>query len=325
MLSGAPTAPTNLGDSASTPFGESVGTLLEKANGDAWYRKRHEQVATGQTQELAGINQDFDAQRKAAELLSAQEQANKLVEIEKNRNEAIKQSHANLNDAKKALTDQAAAYDQQTAQMMKISMVGQLESIFGMMAATGEGATNAQKAAFVAQKALAIAQILMYTHLAAAQAMTIPGDSTKVMGLSLAAFITAQGYASAGLVGALAVAEVSGGGKSAGAFDDGGFIPYNSYGIVGEYGPEIVHGPANVTSREKSAKKLGGGGSAPSITLAPAINIQMAANEGGVSNEDAMKQAKQVADMTKSLIMATLKDQTRPNGALDNWLKANRS
>lgn len=325
VLSGAPTAPTNLGDSASTPFGESVGTLLEKANGDAWYRKRHEQVATGQTQELAGINQDFDAQRKAAELLSAQEQANKLVEIEKNRNEAIKQSHANLNDAKKALTDQSAAYDQQTAQMMKISMVGQLESIFGMMAATGEGATNAQKAAFVAQKALAIAQIIMYTHLAAAQAMTIPGDSTKVMGLSLAAFITAQGYASAGLVGALAIAEVSGkgtGSSSAGGFDDGGFIPYNSYGIVGEYGPEIVHGPANVTSREKSAKKLGGGGGENKITLAPVIQVTVESDGGNTSAAE--EQGRKVASMVKAVVMATLTEQTRPNGALDTWMRNKR-
>ncbi|MFB9997974.1 phage tail tape measure protein [Providencia rustigianii] len=43
-------------------------------------------------------------------------------------------------------------------------------------------------------------------------------------------------------------------GKSlAGLFDSGGYIPRGQFGIVGEYGPEIVNGPANVTSRKSTA------------------------------------------------------------------------
>ncbi|MTB46049.1 phage tail tape measure protein [Providencia sp. wls1950] len=41
--------------------------------------------------------------------------------------------------------------------------------------------------------------------------------------------------------------------KSAGMFDSGGYIPQGQFGIVGEYGPEIVNGPANVTSRKSTA------------------------------------------------------------------------
>lgn len=43
-------------------------------------------------------------------------------------------------------------------------------------------------------------------------------------------------------------------GKSlAGLFDSGGYIPRGQFGIVGEFGPEIVNGPANVTSRKSTA------------------------------------------------------------------------
>ena len=39
----------------------------------------------------------------------------------------------------------------------------------------------------------------------------------------------------------------------AGAFDKGGDIPSGQFGIVGERGPEIVNGPANITGRRKTA------------------------------------------------------------------------
>lgn len=44
----------------------------------------------------------------------------------------------------------------------------------------------------------------------------------------------------------------------AGAKDGGGLIPSGQWGIVGERGPEIVQGPAHVTSRMDTAKALGG-------------------------------------------------------------------
>lgn len=39
----------------------------------------------------------------------------------------------------------------------------------------------------------------------------------------------------------------------AGMYDTGGIIPCGQFGIVGENGPEIVNGPANVTSRRRTA------------------------------------------------------------------------
>lgn len=42
-------------------------------------------------------------------------------------------------------------------------------------------------------------------------------------------------------------------GGFAGMYDSGGYIPRGQFGIVGENGPEIVNGPANVTSRRNTA------------------------------------------------------------------------
>ncbi|MBV1952705.1 MAG: hypothetical protein KUG64_10995, partial [Cycloclasticus sp.] len=46
----------------------------------------------------------------------------------------------------------------------------------------------------------------------------------------------------------------------AGAFDEGGKIPSGSFGIVGEFGPEFVRGPANVTSRKDTMDMVRSGG-----------------------------------------------------------------
>ncbi|MBG5931488.1 phage tail tape measure protein [Providencia rettgeri] len=49
------------------------------------------------------------------------------------------------------------------------------------------------------------------------------------------------------------VTVIQAGMKSAGMFDNGGFIPRGQFGIAGEYGPELVNGPAHITSRRKTA------------------------------------------------------------------------
>lgn len=51
---------------------------------------------------------------------------------------------------------------------------------------------------------------------------------------------------------------VGGIGKSFGFFDGGGTIGAGQIGIVGERGPELVQGPANVTSRADTASMVGG-------------------------------------------------------------------
>ncbi len=58
-----------------------------------------------------------------------------------------------------------------------------------------------------------------------------------------------QGKTQVQVVGGAAAAAV----PFAGMYDSGGIIPRGQFGIVGENGPEIVNGPANVTSRRRTA------------------------------------------------------------------------
>ncbi|MBU0563266.1 MAG: phage tail tape measure protein [Gammaproteobacteria bacterium] len=324
---GLPTANLQMGDASSTPFTDWMGVEIERAQGLSQFGKRKEDLFTGYENDVDRINREFEARQAAldAEFLQQAEHAERLKQLEQEKNASLLTAHQTFADQSMAVDAKRVQYAEQMSQMAMISMLGSAENILGMFASAGEDATAAQKAAFVAQKALAIAQILMYTHLAAAQAMAIPGDFTKVMGIPLASMITAQGYASAALVGGLAIAEVSGKGGSSysGAYDDGGFIPYNSYGIVGEYGPEIVHGPANVTGREKSAKKLGSGQEF-NITLAPHITVEAGGDSSGGSTKESEAKARELAETLKTSVVATMRNEMRPGGTLDTWIKQQR-
>lgn len=55
------------------------------------------------------------------------------------------------------------------------------------------------------------------------------------------------------IIGAATPRPIPPGGSFAGMYDSGGTIPRGQFGIVGENGPEIVNGPANVTSRRRTA------------------------------------------------------------------------
>lgn len=72
---------------------------------------------------------------------------------------------------------------------------------------------------------------------------------------SLATFGENAIPATAGIISTVGIAETM---AFAGMFDDGGHIPTGKWGIVGELGPEIVQGPANVTSRVDTARALAG-------------------------------------------------------------------
>ncbi|HKM08361.1 MAG TPA: hypothetical protein VJ869_15500, partial [Sphaerochaeta sp.] len=181
-----------------------------------------------------------------------------------------------------------------------------------------EEGTAAQKVAFIAQKALAVAQILVYTHLAASK---VAAEVPFGLGLTMQQAIYAQGYASAGLVASMAIGQVassgskksSGGSDYAGAYDKGGHIPAGKYGIVGEYGPEIVNGPAHVTGREATAKKLGGGGE-NHVHISPEINIEYKVE--GSDSEGTRQDAAMLGQTIKLIVLDTINNELRPNGKL---------
>lgn len=325
VLNGLPDVPTNLGSASATPFSDSMSMQIERAEGMGQFNARQEEVALGWQDDVIRANQQFEMRRQAleAEALQQEEHNARMLELENKRNGELTAARERFNSANATLDSQRAQYAERMNEMMTLSMLSSAESMLGMFASASEEASAAQKVAFAAQKALAVAQILLYTEVAAARA---PAEAGTFLGMSLATAIRAQGYASAGLVASLSIGQLFGGGESsggssyAGMYDTGGYIPYNQYGVVGEYGPEIVHGPARVTGRGTSAGKLGSDGEY-NIHLSPQVNVAVESSGGqGPTEAD----AKQLAATVKGVVMSTLAEQMRPNGALDNWIRSMR-
>ena len=136
-------------------------------------------------------------------------------------------------DKRKRVQDEAAnAVLQHTQASLSITT--------DMLANAGKETNDAYKIMMAIQKAAAIPSILVSTEVAAMKAMELGPYAGPVA----AGAVRAMGYASAG---------IAAGQTFAGLFDNGGNIPSGQWGIVGERGPEIVQGPANVTSRKKTA------------------------------------------------------------------------
>lgn len=103
------------------------------------------------------------------------------------------------------------------------------------------------KVMFAASKAFAIADAVVKIQQGIAAAASTPFPA------NLAA-ITQVIAATSGIVSTIS------GTDYAGAYDTGGSIPYGKVGLVGEFGPELVQGPANVTSRKDTAEAFRNGG-----------------------------------------------------------------
>lgn len=117
-----------------------------------------------------------------------------------------------------------------------------------------EKGSATQLAAFATAKAIAAAQTIVMTEMAAISALAAPPIGLgPVAGIPYSTAIRAMGYASVALIAAQAVAEVR-------QYAQGGMIPSGSFGIVGEAGPELVRGPAVVTSANASRGLLSGQG-----------------------------------------------------------------
>ena len=106
------------------------------------------------------------------------------------------------------------------------------------------------KAMFAVSQAFEIAQAIMKTYSAATGAYSAMASIPYVgpaLGAAAAAAAIGAGMAN--------VAQIRSQSYS-GAYDSGGKIPSGSVGLVGEIGPELVSGPANVTSRKETAELL---------------------------------------------------------------------
>lgn len=325
--SGLPTANLQVGEASSSPFTDWVSTEVERAQGLNAFDKRQQEIEASEAIQLAANERERQLQLEhlTAMQLDQETHAQKLLEIESKFSQDKSAIMVTAGEQQMAVTTKQAQYAEQMSTMALMAALGTVSNVLGTFASASDGATAAQKAAFVAQKAITIAQIIMYTELAAAQAMAMSGNP-MVLGLPLATFIRATGYANAGLVAALAIGDLASGGNASGGggktqmYDTGGYIPYNRVGIVGEYGPELVSGPTHVTGRGNSAAKLNSMGESGGarLVIAPEININM-----GQGSTATAEDAQNVANTVKLAVLDVLRTETRPQGMLDNWRKSN--
>lgn len=120
---------------------------------------------------------------------------------------------------------------------------GNLSIINQALADAGAESNAIYKMLFAAQKAAAIPSMIVATEQGATKALELG----PIAGPVAAGVVRTMGYAGIATVAGTAIA---------GLFDQGGIIPAGKAGIVGEYGPEIVNGPAVVTSRRATMDKV---------------------------------------------------------------------
>lgn len=164
--------------------------------------------------------------------------------------------------AKAAIKAKAAA-DEQAIQdannVMSVQLMGKMtDDVLSILQKSGKERTAMGKALFLATKALAVAEIIMNTEVAATKVQA----QTGVFGIPMATLIRAQGYASAGMVAGMAVADVAGRAY-------GGPVSADNLYRVNERGAPEMYTAANGTQymlptangQVTAANKIEGGGS----------------------------------------------------------------
>ena len=164
------------------------------------------------------------------------------------------------------LQDEHNAKMQSKQTDMLLSFTGAAGGMVGAFAnlakQTAGESSKAYKTLFAISKAFAIADAMMKVQQAVANAAA-SGPFPWNLGAMASVMASVSGVVSA-------ISSVS----FSGAYDEGGFIPSGKWGIVGEYGPEIVNGPANVTSRKDTMAAFEQAASNAGRTVEPVVNIK---------------------------------------------------
>lgn len=139
------------------------------------------------------------------------------------------------------------------------TFTGSLGGVFKQMQSMAEEGSKEAAALFYINQAIALADTIVNTELAATKAMGQLG----VFGIPASTLIRATGYASAGIIAGQTIV---------GAYDEGGNIPAGGIGIVSEYADELVNGqlvkgPARVTSSADTAKLMNSGGTSLKVVV----------------------------------------------------------
>ena len=186
------------------------------------------------------------------EELAERQRIDGLIESEVDRHNA-RMDELNLESMKAMVGTFSMASSQIT------SLVDIMSNGVGQVEEKTKEMNGVQKAAFLFSQGVAaanalIAGITLGSQLAAMFPLAAPAMLTLGTGI--------------GVANATAITSTT----FAGAFDNGGHIPGGQMGIVSEYGDELVNGqlikgPANVTSREDTAKMMNGGGGDTNIII----------------------------------------------------------
>lgn len=185
--------------------------------------------------------------------------------------------------------------EEQNALMLNqiATMAGYMQSSLSTMtqalADAGAESNIVYKAMFAAQKAMAIPSMIVSTEEGATKALALG----PVAGPIASTAIRALGYASIATVAGQAIA---------GLFDQGGLIPAGKSGIVGEFGPELVNGPAIVTSRKQTMSKVASAkeNAGNTKTSAPS-NMNFYINGNGVGDAALSQMLRQAARQGASM------------------------
>lgn len=248
------------------------GSDLQKDLLDRAYKEMTNAEADRRQQSLAQVEQiRMDLQTEEEALLESYERRRGII-LE---NEEL--TATQREDLMKALADRYA-------EQQKMLMLNQVANMAGYMQSSLSTLTSAlqqyssesnviYKALFAAQKAMAIPSMIVSTEEGATKALALGPTAGPIA----SAAIRTLGYASIATVAGQAIA---------GLFDQGGLIPAGKSGIVGEYGPEIVNGPAVVTSRRATMDKINGAtGGTGSANQRPIMNQNFYLNGSGVGDK----------------------------------------
>ena len=148
-------------------------------------------------------------------------------------------------NAGKKKTKDTILSDESVDRVTKLKDVTQtLSDAFSDMAGSMNKSSSSYKALFAIQKGFAVASATMNAILAWSQALSDPTQMSWIAKLTQ--------YANAIALTANIISQL----RSVQMYDKGGEIKAGELGIVGEYGPELIQGPATVTSRKDTAEIL---------------------------------------------------------------------
>jgi hypothetical protein len=178
-----------------------------------------------------------------------EEQLNQLEEFYNARRELILNNTAITEEQRTQLEEELtkqrnerlAALEQQRMSVIFSSSAQLFDGLAGLAKQFAGEQSTTFKLLFAASKAFAIAEAVVKIQQGIANAASLPFPANLP---AMASVISAT----AGIV-----STISGTNYNAGAFDSGGTIPQGKIGLVGEFGPELVEGPANVRSRRETA------------------------------------------------------------------------